>query len=210
MIEDLVHSIGDLGPWAYLALFLITATEAAAFVGLFVPGETTLLLAGYLASQGEIDLGTVLVVAIVGGIVGDSLGYEIGRHLGPRLRSGRLGALVGDHRWERAHEIVARHGARAVVAGRVIGMLRAVVPAVVGDARMPYRRFFLWNVVGAVVWTPVVIMAGYIAGDAYESVASAFGRATAVVVVAAGAAALIWHRRHRNGGLPEPVAQALD
>jgi membrane protein DedA with SNARE-associated domain len=66
---------------------------------------------------------------------------------------------VGEERWNRANRAVTRHGPKAVLIGRFVGVLRAVVPAVVGDARMPYRRFLFWNALGAILWTPSIILA---------------------------------------------------
>jgi membrane protein DedA with SNARE-associated domain len=183
-----------------VALFVLTAAEASAFIGIFVPGEVALLLGGYLAWRGELELWGVVVAAIAGAVIGDSLGYEIGRHLGPRLRQGRLGSWVGEDRWDRARRSVDDHGPQAVLIGRFVGVLRAVVPAVVGDARMPYRQFLLWNVLGAATWTPAVVVAGYVAGNAYEQVARWAGPVSAGLLVAVVVAGLLvrHHRRSQH------------
>ena len=136
MIENAVNALGDaVDPWGYVILFTLCLLEASAFVGLFVPGETALLIAGVLAQEGKLSLALCIVSAVVGAILGDSLGYEIGRHLGPRLRSSWFGRKVGDHRWDRAHEYVHRRGGLAIFFGRFIGVLRAVVAAIAGDSR---------------------------------------------------------------------------
>ena len=195
---DLAKTFGDaVGPYAYLLLFAMTAAEASAFVGVFVPGETALLLAGYLASRGQLGLWWAMAAAAAGAVIGDSIGYEIGRHLGPRLKEGRLGRWVGEDRWDRARRSVEEHGARAVLIGRFVGVLRAVVPAVVGDARMPYPRFLFWNALGALVWAPAVIVAGYYAGAAYAQVAKVLGPATIGLAVAAAIGWWLW-KRHRT------------
>src|SRR3954451_7558432 len=171
VIETLVDSLGDqINPWGYLLLFLLCLLEASAFVGLFVPGESALLIAGVMAEQGKLSLGACMVWAVAGAIVGDSIGYEIGRHFGPQLRDTWFGQRVGEQRWERAHDFVRRNGGRSIFFGRFIGVLRALVPAIAGDARMPYGQFFVWNVAGALIAAPAVILLGYLAGSSYHVV----------------------------------------
>ena len=157
-----------VNPWGYILLFALTALEASAFIGLFVPGETALLLGGFLAYQGKLNLFVVIVVTVVGGVLGDSAGYEIGRHLGERMKRTWFGRKIGELRWERARQYVRDKGARAVLLGRFVGILRALVPAVAGDSRMPYSKFLLWNVVGAGLFgfgiVPTGIGANWLAG----------------------------------------------
>lgn len=195
----LLESVGSLaGPSAYLVIALFAALESSAFVGLFIPGELALLLGGYIAYQGHAGLVPMMAAATAGAIVGDSIGYEIGRHLEGSIRRSRLGRKVGDERWARAEHYVALRGGRAVFFGRFVGVLRALVPAIAGDARMPYRRFLVWNVVGALVAAPAVIVLGYLAGSSYEVVEKRLGQATYVLLAgAAGFFAFRYVRRRR-------------
>ena len=173
MLESVVDGLGDaVNPWGYVLLFALTLFEASAFIGLFIPGETALLLAGVVAQQGKVSLTVCIACAVVGAILGDSLGYEIGRHLGPKMRSSWMGAKVGEERWKKAHEYLRRKGGRAIFLGRFVGVLRALVPAVAGDSRMPYRTFLMWNVLGALIASPAVILAGYFAGSSYKRIES--------------------------------------
>ena len=179
LIESAVDALGSaINPWGYVLLFALCLFEASAFVGLVIPGETALLIAGVLAQEGMLSLAWCIACAVVGAILGDSLGYEIGRHLGPRLRSSWLGQKVGEDRWKRAHDYVQRMGGRAVFFGRWIGLLRALVPAIAGDARMPYGRFLLWNVLGALASAPAMILLGYAAGSSYQVIEKRLGQAT--------------------------------
>ena len=215
-VDSLLHDLGGaLVPWGYVVLAAATALEAAAFLGLFVPGETLLLVAGALASRGRLNLPLVMVLAALGAVIGDSIGYEIGRHGGERIKQSRLGRKVGEQRWQRARDFVHRHGALSVLLGRWIGVLRALVPAVVGDARMPYPRFLLWNAIGAVVWAPAVVMAGYLAGSSALRIEHALGRWTYVVLgVAAAVGIVVWlvhrHRSHRDEGAAAPNSVTRD
>ncbi len=148
------------------------------------------------------SLALCIVVAVAGAILGDTLGYEIGRHLGPRLRSSWFGRKVGERRWVRAHEYVHRRGGLAIFFGRWIGVLRAVVPAIAGDARMRYRDFFLWNVLGALVAVPTIIIIGYVAGSSYQAVEARLGQASyvllALVAIAFITRVVVTKRRERS------------
>lgn len=199
MVDAVVSALGPhVNPWAYVLLFALTLLEASAFVGLFVPGETALILAGVLAQRGELRLSIVLVVAVVGAVLGDSIGYELGRHLGPRLRASRLGRRLGDERWERAHEYVRTRGGRSVFLARFVGLLRALVPAVAGSSGMRYRTFLLWNVLGALVAAPAVIVAGYVAGESYRTLDRYLGRASLIVAGVALAGWVAWRLHKRR------------
>jgi membrane protein DedA with SNARE-associated domain len=177
MADRVTGLLGDaVNPWGYVLLFVLTALEASAFVGLFVPGETALLLGGFLSYQGKLNLFLVIVVTVIGGILGDSAGYEIGRHLGDRIRRTSLGRKIGEDRWDRARTYVRKKGAKAVLLGRFVGILRALVPAVAGDSRMPYPKFLLWNVIGALVWGPSVVVAGYLAGRSWRALETYLSR----------------------------------
>lgn len=201
MIDHALHVAGDnVGAWAYLVVFVATTLEASALVGLVVPGETVLLLAGFFAFQGRLALWLLMVLAILGGAVGDSAGYEIGRRYGPRLERSWAGRKVGPARWERARSQIRRRGPQAVLLGRFVGVLRAVVPAAAGAAGMPYRSFLVWNVLGAVVWAPLMVGLGYLAGESYDAVAAVMGWGSLGLVAALAAAGVTVHlvRRRRS------------
>ena len=136
---------------AYGLVGLLAAGEAAAFVGLFLPGEAALLLGGVLASQGRVSLPVMIAVAVVAAIVGDSIGYEIGRRGGPAFKRSRLGRMVGPERWAKGEAFLQGRGGPAVLLGRWVGVLRALVPCLAGMGRMPYRRFLAWNALGGLL-----------------------------------------------------------
>jgi membrane protein DedA with SNARE-associated domain len=199
VIESVVNGLGDaVDPWGYILLFALTLLEASAFIGLFVPGETALLLAGVLAQQGKVSLAGCIVCAVAGAILGDSLGYEIGRRFGPRMRKSRVGKKVGEDKWTKAHEYLRDKGGRSIFLGRFIGVLRALVPAVAGDSRMRYRTFLFWNVLGALIATPAVILAGYFAGQSYKQLESKLSYASWVLLACVVAFFAFKHFRKRN------------
>lgn len=189
LIDSLV---GLASPWLYVVVALLAAAESAALVGLVIPGEAALLVGGFAASQGRVSLPILIVAATVSAIVGDSIGYELGRHLGPRVRVTKVGQWVGEDRWTKAEGFIARRGGPAVLLGRWVGLLRALVPGVAGMTRMPYPRFLVWNVLGAMVWAPAVVSAGYFAGSSFKRVERWFGRASLLILAVALSAAGLW------------------
>ena len=184
-MNAVVESVLSLsGLPAYVLIALLVGGEAAALIGIVLPGEAALLLGGVLASQGRVSLPVLLIVAVTAAVVGDSLGYEFGRHGGPALQRSRAGRFVGRERWARGEQFLERRGGPAVLLGRWVGVLRALVPSLAGMGRMPYRRFLLWNATGALVWAPAVVLAGYTAGAQYRRVESLLGRVGLLLAVA--------------------------
>ena len=168
-----------------VAALVLPAVEASALVGLVVPGETAVFVAGVVAHGGRLPLAAVIAAAAVGAVLGDQVGYRIGRRWGPGL-VGRLPARLRT-RSEQVTSFVARRGRWAVVLGRWTALLRALVPGVAGASGMAQRDFTLSNVVGGVTWAAVIAALGYGAGAAYASVLTRIDHAgeiaVAVVVV---------------------------
>ena len=193
--------LGPASPWGYLLVAALAGLEAAAFIGLVIPGETAMLLGGVLAFTGRADVVVTMISAAVGAILGDSVGYELGRRFGGPLRRSRLARRIGPQRWSRAEEYVRRRGGRAVFLGRFVGVMRAMVPFVAGASRMPYRTFLPYNALGAVIWAPGFVYLGYLAGHSYRRVEGLAGRASlllaaVLVLVVVVALATGWVIRH--------------
>ncbi|MEY2452845.1 MAG: rane-associated protein [Acidimicrobiaceae bacterium] len=204
MLQTLLDAVpSNVGLWIYLVVFAAAASEAALFLGLVVPGETVLLVAGVLASRGQGHLVPYMVAAIAGAIAGDSIGYELGRHFGPRLRRSALGRRVGEQRWARAERYLQTRGGRAIFLGRWIAVVRAIVPALAGQARMPYGRFLLWNVAGAIPVGVLHVGLGYLAGQSYTTVERylSIGHWALLGIVVAIGGLVYW--RHRRSSRAE-------
>ena len=145
----------------FILLILLAFAEAAAFVGFVLPGETSLLIGGVLAHEGVWPLWLFWLCAILGAIAGDSVGYEVGKHFGPRIKSGGFGRLVGAKRWRIAEHIFDKYHGGAIFFGRSQALLRALVPALAGMHKVPYRTFLKWNAAGGLVFSTVVVLLGY-------------------------------------------------
>jgi membrane protein DedA with SNARE-associated domain len=197
-VTQLINAISHLPAWAvYLTMAALAFGEAAVFLGVVLPGETALLFGGVLAAAGQLSLPVMIGLAVAAAIIGDSVGYEVGRWGGVALRDSRAGRFVGEARWRRAEVFMTRRGGWAVFLGRWVGVLRALMPALAGMSRMPYRRFLAFNAAGGALWATVVVMAGYLAGASWQRVTTYFGwgaGALVTVVVAIAAATVVWRR----------------
>lgn len=198
--------LGLSSPWGYVLVGLLAGLEAAAFLGLVIPGEAAMLLGGVLAFSGRASLPVMMASAAVGAVLGDSAGYELGRRFSEPLRASRLGRRIGPERWDRAEQYVRRRGGRAVFLGRFVGVLRAMVPFVAGTSRMPYRSFLPYNVLGAVLWAPGFVYLGFPAGHSYRRVEQIAGRASlllaaSIMLITALALAAPWIGRHPDRAL---------
>jgi len=173
----LSHLILDHG---LLILFVLVAVESA---GVPLPGETALIAAGVLASQGHFSLRAVIAVAALGAIVGDNIGYVLGRTGGKALLH-KL-PLVRDHfdrALPQAERYFKRHGSKTVFIGRFVAILRVTVAWVAGISRMHWWKFFAWNAAGAVVWASVFGTVSYYFGKAAADAISEYGLFAAVAV----------------------------
>jgi membrane protein DedA with SNARE-associated domain len=145
----------------FILLIVLAFAEAAVFLGFVLPGETSLLIGGVLAHEGVWPLWLFWICAILGAIAGDSVGYEIGKHFGPRIKSGRFGRLIGVKRWRIAEHIFEKYHGGAIFFGRSQALLRALVPALAGMHKVPYRTFLKWNAAGGFVFSSIVVFLGY-------------------------------------------------
>lgn len=150
------------GGWLYAIAGLLTFAEVAAMIGLILPGETALLVAGFAAQQGWISLWPMVAISVAAAVAGDNVGYLIGRSAGPWMRRSFIGRRIGPARWQSADAFLGRHGGKAVLLGRFVAMVRTLTPAMAGMARMPYLRTFLpWNLAGGLVWGAGSVLLGY-------------------------------------------------
>lgn len=175
--------------------------ETAVFIGFVLPGEISVVLGGVLASRGHLSLPVLILIVVAAAIAGPFVGYEIGRRMGDRLFTARgLGRVQGGV--QRARQFLQVRGGLAVLAGRFVAVVRALMPAAAGAAGVRYRSFTMYNILGGLIWGVGYSLLGYLAGSAYEVVARRVGTGLAVGVAAAAVAAIaLWLiRRHRAGG----------
>lgn len=200
MFERFLEHLGDsVGLWLYPIAAAFCFAEAAILVGMVLPGETALLVAGVFCNPkfGHLRLEIMIPLAVVAAIAGDSVGYEFGRKFGPALRRSRLGEWVGEHRWAKVDGFLHKHGGKAVFLGRLTALLRALMPSMAGMSGMRYRTFLLWNAIGALIWAPGCVLLGYAFATALDVVGRTLTWAPiAIFVLVAGVyAGLHWRKR---------------
>jgi membrane protein DedA with SNARE-associated domain len=155
-------------------------------MGVPSPGETALVLAAVLASQGKLHIWLVILIGVSSAIIGDNLGYLLGRRFGRDalsapgpLQQHRIRAIAaGDRFFE-------RHGPKAVFVGRWIALVRFATAWLAGINAMRFREFFFWNALGGTTWGITYGLAGYFGGQAAASVLSQVGVIGAVLLVLA-------------------------
>ncbi len=211
-MSQFLEGILGLSPlWIYVLVGLLVFAEDAIFVGFVIPGETAAVLGGVAASFGRVDLAAVLVLVVAAAIVGDTVGYEVGRHFfGPRVMKGRL-LHRHRHRLEKAEDFLHRKGGSAVFLGRFTAFFRAMMPALAGASRMPYRRFLVWNAAGGIIWGSLFVVLGYLAGSSFHTLEQRVSRGMAIAVAAiVVTAAIVWRIRSERRDKAEEREYAGD
>jgi len=144
--------------------------ETSVLVGLFVPGDTIVIIAATaVASPWE---GVVLGVAVlIGALIGESIGFWLGRFLGPRIHHSALGRRIGEENWARSERYLRRRGGPAIFISRFLPVLHSLVPLTVGMSGYPYRRFLAWTAPACVIWAALYITVASLAAGTYRELA---------------------------------------
>jgi len=192
-ILDVEHLVQVFG---YPLLFLIVMSESS---GLPVPGETGLIAAAVIASQGKLKIELVVGIAAAAAIVGDNIGYVIGRKGGRWLLQ-----RPGPFHYQRLQVLATgqpffeRHGPKAVFFGRFFLGLRVWASWLAGATRMHWRSFVLWNALGGIAWATTIGLIAYFLGHSAGNLVETFGLYGLAAVLVALGSALFMHRRHRR------------
>jgi len=166
-LDDALKEItAAYGIWTNVILFLIIFCETGLVVTPFLPGDSLLFATGAIAADPASGLNpyVLTVILIVAAIVGDSVNYALGRRFGMRILDWNLPFVKAEH-IEKTNQFYAKHGAKMIVLARFTPFVRTFAPFVAGIAKMDYKVFFTYNIIGAVVWVGVFIWAGYFFGQ---------------------------------------------
>ncbi|HEY6890461.1 MAG TPA: DedA family protein [Solirubrobacter sp.] len=179
----------------YTLVFVLIAIET---MGIPVPAETALIGAALLAHRGQMDIGTLTILAATAAILGDNVGFAIGRHFGRRvfvhpgpLHKHRMKVL------ELGEPFFAKHGPKAVFLGRWVAGLRIASAWLAGMNKMPWPTFLFWNALGGITWAASIALSIYFLGDLAEHAIEVVGPVSAGIVVAALVAFWIYRRRRK-------------
>jgi membrane protein DedA with SNARE-associated domain len=194
-----------LGNWTYALVGVLAYLEAAAFVGLLVPGELTVVLGGAVARAGDVSIEKLFFLVWLAAAAGDSTGYWLGHRLG------RDFLMRHGPRFHITPKVVARvegifnaHGGKAIILGRFVGVARAITPFLAGTSHIPYRRFLMYDIPGAGAWAACFLAVGYIVAESAKRAASlshAIGLGIGTLaVVGALVVGIVQLRRHAPPG----------
>jgi membrane-associated protein len=203
-LPDLEAALTDLsdtlGAWTYALVGGLAFLETGAFVGLVAPGETAVVLGGVVAAQGEVDFVAILLLVWLAAAAGDLASFVLGRRLGRRFlvaRGPRFG--VTPPRLARVERFFDRHGPKAILVGRFVGIVRAVAPFLAGSSGMRLRAFLPWSVLGTAAWAATFTLVGYVFHRSFSAAADYVTHGALALAVLAGIAlALRAHRMQRS------------
>jgi membrane protein DedA with SNARE-associated domain/membrane-associated phospholipid phosphatase len=204
-LEETLISVGEtLGNWTYLLVGALAFAETGAFVGLVAPGETAMLLGGLVAGQGQIDVITLIGIVWACAVAGDLTSFFLGRRLG-RAFLVRHGAKVQitEERLHTVERFFDRHGGKAILLGRFVGLVRAIAPFLAGSSGMSLRRFAPYDIVGAGLWGTTFVVLGYVFWQSFSTLLDyakkgALALATVIVLVVGLVWLVRWARRPEN------------
>ena len=210
-----MHSLGDLwhqysDPTAlimwggYVALTIIIFAETGLLIGFFLPGDSLLVSAGLIASRGILDVWFMCALLSAAAILGQTVGYAIGKAAGPRLFAREDSMFFKRSHLQRAHDFYEKHGGATIVLARFMPIVRTFVPVVAGAARMQYRAFQIFNVIGGVLWVCGMLMIGYGLGRYIPGIEKHIDKVIILVIAISLAPGLIgaWRRKHAATAAP--------
>jgi membrane-associated protein len=158
-LEHLIKAIGHLG------IFAIIFAESGLLIGFFLPGDSLLFTAGFLASQGYLNIVWLVVGCFIAAVTGDSVGYWFGQRVGRPLFDRPESRFFKKKHLLAAEAFYEKHGGKTIILARFLPFIRTFAPIVAGIAQMSYGRFLFFNVVGGALWAIGLPLAGYWLGS---------------------------------------------
>jgi membrane-associated protein len=154
----------------YLGLFGIIFAESGLMIGFFLPGDSLLFAAGFLASQGVLNIAILLPLLFCAAVVGDNLGYWIGKKTGKKIFKKEDSLFFHKNHLVRARIFFEKHGPKAIILARFIPVIRAFAPVLAGVGEMKYRSFFIFNIAGGLLWAVAIPLLGFYLGSAIPNI----------------------------------------
>jgi membrane-associated protein len=168
---DYASIILSLGIIAYVVIFGIIFAESGLLIGFFLPGDSLLFTAGFLASQpiagtnqNYLNLWILIGVTFAGAVIGDSVGYSFGHRIGRRIFTKPDSRLFKKENLEKAENFYEKYGVKTIILARFVPIIRTFAPIVAGVGKMRYRTFFSFNVIGGALWALIIPITGFYLG----------------------------------------------
>jgi membrane protein DedA with SNARE-associated domain/membrane-associated phospholipid phosphatase len=178
IIDRIIHlPLAVLSHWGYWIIFLFAFIETSPFFGLFIPGQSVLIVGGFLAKIGILKLTELIFIATLGTLIGDFTGYLLGRRYGFSLFSkyGKYVLLKKEH-LDNTKKLVNKHTGKALILGRFNSVTRAVAPFAAGSMDIPFSKFVPFNILSCIMYSMAFIFIGYILGTSYEIASHYMGK----------------------------------
>jgi membrane-associated protein len=159
LLRDPGPQIAFLG---YPGLALIVFLETGAMV-FFLPGDSLLVVAGMYGTPqiGALNVWILMAILIPCAVIGDATSYWIGAKTGPRIFNKPKSRFFNPAHVKAAHDFYLKHGGKAIILARFMPLVRTFVPVIAGVAKMPYRRFAMFNIIGGAAWVISMVLGGY-------------------------------------------------
>jgi membrane-associated protein len=170
--DHLLRLVADYGAWVYAILFLIVFCETGLVVTPFLPGDSLLFAAGALAAAGQASGGGeglsvlfLMPLLIVAAVLGDAVNFMVGTLVGPGFLEKEKVRFIKKAHLEKTQRFYEKYGGKTIILARFVPIVRTFAPFVAGIGRMNYGRFATFNVVGAIAWVVICVMAGFLFGE---------------------------------------------
>lgn len=158
-LVELIKTVGLFGVWG------IIFAESGLLIGFFLPGDSLIFTAGFLASQGFLPIWPLAIGSFLAAVMGDSVGYTFGKRVGSAIFTKEESLFFSKKNLVRAQAFYARHGGKTIFLARFMPVIRTFAPIVAGVGKMHYRKFLIWNLGGGFVWTIGMSLFGYFLGS---------------------------------------------
>ena len=185
-LPELIKAIG------YIGVFAIVFAESGLLIGFFLPGDSLLFTAGFLASQDILSLPVLAIGCGLFAILGDSVGYMFGRRVGRRLFEREDSTLFKKKHLQSAEDFYEKHGGKTIIIARFMPVVRTFAPIVAGIGTMEYRKFLTYNIIGGLLWGVGVTLAGYLLGSVIPDV-DKYLLPIIILIVVVSVAPSVWH-----------------
>lgn len=164
---DLLEILPTLG---YIGIFAIIFAESGLLFGFFLPGDSLLFTAGFLASQGIFNIAILCFICFLGAVLGDSVGYAFGHKVGKKLFRKKDSFFFHPDHILKAERFYEKHGKKTIILARFLPAIRTFAPIVAGIGSMNYRTFLTYNIVGGILWAICLPLAGFYLGKVIPDV----------------------------------------
>lgn len=164
---DLITLVKTAG---YIGMFFIIFAESGLLIGFFLPGDSLLFTAGFLASQGFIHIVPLAILTFTAAILGDNFGYAFGKKVGVKLFTRDDSVIFHKDHLQRAEDFYQKYGGKTIVLARFLPVIRTFAPIVAGAGKMNYRQFFMYNLIGGIAWGLGMPLLGYFLGSTVPNI----------------------------------------